>query len=245
MPLQADGNAPYAPAPAVIDVVRRYRDRGLQTPFNADVLVRAGVADSLAPRTLQALRLLELIDDAGEPTEALEALAKAPTDDEYRERLAALIRRVYAEVFSFVDPAEEGPDRIRGAFRSYTPRGQLDRMVRLFLGLCVHAGIIPESAARLTGTPNGGSTRRETPRRERQSAAPRRRGSGARTASPGLPPALAGLIDELVELGPSWNAEQRDRFLSAFRSMVDYSYPVQHTIPKPPDERDADDGEEP
>lgn len=233
MPIQTDGNAPYAPPTAVIEVVRRYRDRGLQTPFNADVLTRAGVAETLAPRTLQALRLLELIDDSGSPTEAFEALAKAPTDEEYRDRLGSLIRGVYSEVFSFVDPATEGADRVRAAFRSYVPRGQQERMVRLFLGLCAEAGLVTEEAARVRSQPNA-SPRRDTQRRERKPQTQRRQPSGrAPTITDGLPPALAGLVAELVEIGPSWNAEQRDRFLSAFRSMVDYSYPVQSMTPAP------------
>src|SRR5262245_49936348 len=116
MALKVDGNAPYAPPSAVLEVIRRYRDRGLQTPFTTDVFIRAGVSDSLAPRTLQAFKLLELVDDDGDPTEAFVGLAKAPTDDEYRERLASLLRGVYAEVFAFVDPAEEDQARVRGAF---------------------------------------------------------------------------------------------------------------------------------
>lgn len=244
MPIQADGNAPYAPPSAVLEVIRRYRDRGLQTPFVADVLVRAGVTETLAPRTLQALRLLELIDDAGMPTAALEALAKAPTDDEYRERLASLIQGVYVEVFSFVDPATEGTDRVRAAFRSYVPRGQQERMVRLFLGLCAEAGLISEEAARVSASRTNPPQRRESTRREPKQQKARRQASGQTTLPGGLPPVLAGLISELVEIGPSWNADQRDRFLSAFRSMVDYSFPVRSSVPESSDDQEESDGEE-
>jgi hypothetical protein len=240
MPLQGDGNAPYAPASAVIDVIRRYRDRGLQTPFTTDVLTRAGVSESLAPRTLQAFKLLELVGEEGEPTEALVSLAKAPTDEEYRDRLASLIRGVYAKVFSFVDPAEEDQERVRGAFRSFEPRGQQERMVRLFLALCAHAGIIPEAAARVTSeaTPRRDSARRE-PRARATHTTRRSRTPDPRPEVEGLPPVLGGLIRELISIGQTWNAEQRDRFLSAFRSMVDYTYPVQSMTHAP------DDGEEP
>jgi hypothetical protein len=239
MPLEAGGNAPYAPAPAVLDVIKRYRDRGLTIPFTTDILIRAGVTDSLAPRTLQALRLLELVNDDGQPTEALDALAKAPTESEYQERFASLIRGVYAEVFAFVDPAEEGQERIRGAFRGFTPRGQQERMVRLFLGLAAHAGIIPESAARVASTET--ATRRDPVRRETRPRPAVRRAKVTVTGAPdGLPPVLAGLLNELVTIGQSWNAEQHDRWLTAFQSMVDYSYPVR-SVSEVPDEDTLED----
>ncbi len=52
--------APYAPASAILDIVSRYRNRGLVFPVNADVLARVGISDSLIPRTLQALQVLDL-----------------------------------------------------------------------------------------------------------------------------------------------------------------------------------------
>lgn len=224
MSLRSDGPAPYAPTSAVIEVMRRYRDRGLSVPFNGDVLARAGVSESLIPRTLQALKLLELIDDEGTPTETLDTLAKAP-EAEYRDCLASLIRSIYANVFAFVDPAQE-PDRVRDAFRSFTPRGQQERMVTLFFGLAAHAGIVPEGAGRgVTNRAVAQAPRRERVVQQRRSAQTR----GAQLPE-GLPPVLSGLIAELVAVGPTWNAEQRDRFLSAFRSMVDYTFPVREPV---------------
>lgn len=151
MPLEAGGGAPYAPVATVLEVINRYRDRGLQTPFTVDVLTRAGVTDGLAPRTLQSLRLLDLINGEGQPTEEFERLRQAPTD-EFPHRLEALIRMVYADVFQFADPSVDGPERVSDAFRQYSPAGQRGRMVTLFLGLCQEAGIVDTAPIRRRST---------------------------------------------------------------------------------------------
>src|SRR5947208_287037 len=101
MPIHADGPAPYTAPKAVLDLISVYRSRGLQTPFTLDVLTRAGVSETLAPRTLQSLKLLDLIDENGDPTPAFVELRKAP-EESFQERLAAIIHAAYAEIFSYV-----------------------------------------------------------------------------------------------------------------------------------------------
>src|SRR3954470_18609716 len=98
MAIADGGNAPYAGTGTIIELIEQYRERGLSTPVNLDSLVRVGVSETIAPRTLQAWRLLELIDPEGRPTAAFEDLRKAG-DDACQPRLAELLRGVYAEVF--------------------------------------------------------------------------------------------------------------------------------------------------
>jgi hypothetical protein len=141
MPIEPDGQAPYAPTGRVISIIEGYRDRGLQTPFTLDVLMRAGITESLAPRTLKSLMNLDLIDGDGQPTAEFQQLRKA-SSAEYKKRLTAIIRAAYANVFQFTDPASDPPEKVRDAFRHYTPVGQQERMVSLFIGLCEYAGII-------------------------------------------------------------------------------------------------------
>jgi hypothetical protein len=90
--------------------------------------------------------MLDLIDEDGQPTPEFQQLRKASTD-EYRGRLAAIVRAAYAPVFDYVDPAKDSPERVRDAFRHYEPVGQQDRMVALFLGLSKAAGIVEEGPA--------------------------------------------------------------------------------------------------
>jgi Family of unknown function (DUF5343) len=147
MPIQADGIAPYAPGPAVVAVLDFDRKRGLPTPVTVETVERVGVSTSLSPRTHQALRLLDLLDDDGMPTVAMVGLRKASSDD-YPAQLGDVLRAAYAEIFKYVDPAEDDVDRVRDAFRHFTPVGMQERMVTLFLHLSAAAGIIPEAPRR-------------------------------------------------------------------------------------------------
>lgn len=219
MSIQPDGPAPYAPAATVLGFIKRYRDHGLRPPFDTETLVKTGVTESLAPRTLQALKLLDLVDDEGQPTDRLKDLAQA-SSDEYQPRLAELVRAAYAAVLAFADPAVDDAKRIEDAFRGYTPRGQRARMVSLFLGLCQEAGIAAPSPSRRPAQPT-----------KRQVAPPRAGSAHAKraplaTSSDGLPPALSGLLAELPVPGAPWTRQRRDTFLRTLGSVLDFLYPV-------------------
>jgi hypothetical protein len=169
MALASDGPAPYTSPSAVVSIVDRFRERGLQVPFDLDVLMRAGISEGLAPRTLHALRQLDLIDEAGNPTEALLGLQRA-TSDEFRDRAAEVIRAAYAPIFQFTDPSEDPPERVRDAFRAYTPTGQQGRMVTLFMGLCEWAGIVGERAKSVTPRPRQAMGKAHKPPKPKKSA---------------------------------------------------------------------------
>lgn len=150
MAVQVDGSAPYAPFSVIKSVIERHRQVGMSV-ITADVLSRMGVTDSLVSRSIQALKLLDLVDEGGKPTPELEAIRKASTDD-LGPRLSELIRRVYAPVFEVVDPTTATPQQIADSFRGFTPSGQRERMVTLFTGLMAYAGMV-EAAPRRTPGP--------------------------------------------------------------------------------------------
>ena len=108
--------------------------------------MRAGVSQSLVPRTVQALQMLDLIDADGRPTQTFESIRVASEPD-YKQRLVEWLDGVYADVIEFVDPSRDDETKIRDAFRLYQPHGQQPRMVSLFLGLYAAAGKAPERAA--------------------------------------------------------------------------------------------------
>lgn len=224
MPVTANSAGPYAPASAITEILSRYRNRGMQKPFSAEVLGRAGVSDSLIPRTLQALQVLDLVDGENNPTETMERLRTAP-ESEYKKLLEEWIKEAYADVFSFVDPKVDDETRVRDAFRSYQPMGQQTRMVTLFMGLCAEAGLVPEGkrdqkpraarAAPVKPQPTSRKSQPQAPQTQQPSISPN-----------GMPAALAGLLASLPSDGQSWSQERRDRFVATFGTVLDFCFPV-------------------
>jgi hypothetical protein len=227
MPVTKDQPGPYAPASAVMSVVDRYRQKGLPVPVDADVLARAGISESLIPRTLYALQTLDLVDAGGNPTQVLEGIKLAP-EAEYKIRLGEWLKNAYADLLQFVDPTTADDTAIRDAFRGYRPHGQVDRMVTLFWGLFRAAGIAPEKAS--SGTP-----RKKTPAtasKPRSTVVAPKVQDGGTVHSPkstnfdgALPPAISGLLVSLPTHGEGWTKEQRDAFMTTFGVVVDFCFP--------------------
>jgi hypothetical protein len=153
------GQGPYAPTEAVMTIIHGYRSKHPHTPFTVENIQPLGIAHSIAPRTLQALRLLDLIDDDGNPTPALDVLKEATTA-EFPGRLAEVVQAAYAEVFAYKDPAQDSPEDLAEVFRFYRPPSMHPRMIRLFYGLCAQAGLI-ESPPAIENT--GKTSPRKTP----------------------------------------------------------------------------------
>lgn len=236
MPVTPTTPGPYTATSAVLEVITRYRSKGLPSPVSSEVLARAGVSESLIPRTLQSLQTLDLIDDKGAPTATLEGLRLAP-EAEFKKRLHEWLSGSYAEVLRFVDPATASEVEVRDAFRNYTPVGQQPRMVTLFQGLFAAAGVAPERSsprARVTVNPVRRSPLqfRTASNRDRLEFAPKTPASAG-----AFPPALAGLLATLPAQETGWTKEQRDRFVSTFSAVLDYTYPTVTSV----SEASADD----
>lgn len=236
MPVTVDQPTPYAPASAILDLIDRHRNKGLPAVVDADVLLRAGVPDSLVPRTLQALKTLDLLDGDGRPSEVFEGIRLAPTG-EYQRRLAEWLNAAYADALSFVDPATDDEVAIRDAFRKYVPTGQQPRMVSLFMGLFTAAGVMPQRAkaappkrsAQVNGSvkPRPGLTNSQRAairalggQREPQQEMRAPASTGA------LPPAIAGLLATLPPDGGYWTKERRDGFMATLGAVIDYTFMI-------------------
>jgi hypothetical protein len=227
MAVTTDKPAPYAPPSTVIEVIKRYRERGLQTPITKDVLLRAGIAETLTPRVLQTIQTLDLIDEAGNPTETFEDIRKAP-QGEYKDRLVQWLNGVYADALNFIDPATSDETAIRDAFRSYEPVGQQPRMVALFIGLYAEAGLGPEraSAPRTTTAPRVSVPKRNI--RGITKSGPRaglERSATIQSDQTGtLPAPITGMLARLPKR--SWTKDERSKFLATFTAVLDFCYPV-------------------
>ncbi|HET7056195.1 MAG TPA: DUF5343 domain-containing protein [Thermomicrobiales bacterium] len=135
-----DERRPYAPAANVLGLLDRIRRRNLPETIDPDFMRIANIPEGSMGRVAATLRFLDLVDEAGRPTDQLRAMARAD-DDEYRALLGAVVREAYAADFARVDPAEDTTARIMSAFQRYEPRSQTARMVMLFLGLARAVGI--------------------------------------------------------------------------------------------------------
>jgi len=147
MALSHDAPAPYAPASALLNLLEKNRSTGLPEPVTKENLVRLGVPESLAPRTLQSLCILDLVDEGGAHTNTLKSLRLSP-EPEYKGKMAEWLNAAYSELFPFVDPSKGDEVSVRDAFRPYGPKSMADRMVKLFIDLYAEAGVWPENAQR-------------------------------------------------------------------------------------------------
>lgn len=226
MAVTPQGTAPYSPSTTIIGTIRRYRDKGLPSPIDGDVLQRAGVvSETLVPRTLQSLQILELIDEAGNPTPVFKKMRSVPEAD-FKACLADWLRSVYADVFAYVDPAKDTPTQVRDAFRGYVPHGQQDRMVSLFLTLCGEAGLVPENKKSEPKL----SARKQYKVHSGVPLPPKRNPVRSVPPTPtnlgGLAPALAGILQSIPSPQQGWTQEARDKFVSTFGTVLDFVVPI-------------------
>ena len=119
--------------------------------IDLDALERLGVSDALRPRTLASLRHLDFITMDGEHTPEFDALKRVPSAD-VPARLGEMLKNTYSLVFQTIgDPATATPQEIEDAFKAFEPRGQLIRMVQLFVSLMQYTGLMPEKSLRKPG----------------------------------------------------------------------------------------------
>ena len=235
MAIEPSGAAPYAPAQTVIELIEGYRNRGFATPFNAEVLVRAGVSDSLVNRTMQSLKLLDLIDGDGTPTDQLEALKQARGDEEFKNRLASWLTSTYADVLQYCDPVTDTPERVGEAFRGYKPEGQRMRMVTLMLGLFAYAGVIAEPVKRALGPKKAPvATRASSSTKQSAPSTSRRSSQTHGTEISGLPPSIEGLLRDLPQNGGPWSRKRRDAWMETFTVVLNYAYPIDDSLGSTP-----------
>lgn len=244
MALQAGGQAPYTTSQAAITAVDWFRDRAPTGAITAEAITRAGVPESLANRTINSLRMLDLLDQDGSPSEQFQDFQRIRGEDEYRTRLQEWLRGVYGEILQYCDPSQDSYDRVVEAFRGYQPQGQRRAMAGLLLGLWRYAGLPVASAPK---APTGASVQRPRP----QPKTPRTRPvlqlgqakavENALAQGGGLPAGLLGLLHQIPQGGRGWSKDTRDGFLAAFTAVLDFSVPIVEPGSAPGPEDDAEE----
>ena len=227
MAIEHNGAAPYSPAKNILTIIDAYRERGLRTPFTSDLFVQLGIGGALAARAMQSLKLLGLLDEDGNPSDAMKGLRTATTD-EFPQRFQAAIRAAYEPIFSVIAPETASFEAVRDVFRGYSPAGQLDPIARLFVGLCEASGI-RQPTARPSGVAGSGSTRsagtaKTATRQQTRRTSKQNPSQGGDTSR--IPSLIAALMHKLPPEGGSWTKGERDRFESAFGALLDFSFRI-------------------
>jgi hypothetical protein len=242
MPLQHAGQAPYAPPATVLQVVERFRNGNLPLPVDAQVLSRIGIQESLTSRTLRTLKVLELLQPDGTPTETLEQFRKVSSDD-YKPVVATWLTSYYGEVFGILgqDLSAVTYKNIEDAFRLYEPAGQRNRMVTLFLGLSEYAELLPEGHGLRPKRDAQTPTLRPRPRTpkveaelqsepdEQPERQPMSKGQILQALEQhrqgvALHPFVQGLVQTLPPVGTAWSLEKRKAWLNAAEAAFEVIY---------------------
>lgn len=232
---------PYAPPSNVISVLHRLRSRNLPERIDPDYLRDAGIPEGTVARTLSGLRFLGLIDEKGNPNQALGSIHTS-TDEEYRDILSGLIREAYSEVFAVIDPAEDNQERILNVFRRYTPASQRQRMVVFFLGMCREAGIPTLDVPRQRPMGGAGPAVRPATVRAGRAGADRSPARPKGGTPSDVEPALEGLIRSLPSPGTPLTQERRRQWLTMAEATLAFVYPEQGGESAAIEEDEGDDG---
>lgn len=218
--------APYAPTKTVMRSIEQHREFNLPQPLDAPALETVGVPATMAPRTLQALRFLGLIDQGGNATETFDRLKRASTE-EYQAHLAEVVRNAYLPIFNILDPVKASDTQIGDAFRRYEPSNQRAKMISLFRGLCGVAGITEDKPKQRSGG--------RKPTAQRAKGATQGVSSSSTSTTEPPPPPEDGVVDLRVITAvvqrlprvPKWTSEQRSRWLQAMTSALDLTFDVE------------------
>lgn len=241
MPLEHFGKAPYAPSQSVIDVIEKHRQVGLTKIDDAVLDARVGITKALRPRTLASLEMLDFIKADGTISTEFARLAEVP-DEHYKSALADMLRAAYKPIIDDLKTEDIGDAaKVEGAFRSFTPVGQIKRMVNLYLGLMSFAGVItqgPRTRGSKSTSTHGASPKTRNTHQSQQKPPPQ---GGTPERNPMPPSAYSRSVDldgnaGTITLSGTVNpfalkGVSREFVFSMIDLMDDYSTKISHQQP--------------
>lgn len=155
MRVMKESFAPYAPPSAVLSIIHFYRSRDVPPSVTLTNLQQIGVTEALAPRTMAALKFLNLLREDGTTTEQFRAIRYA-SDEDYQKVLTGILEASYKAVLDHIDITSAGDRELNNAFIPFSPGGQRLRMITLFQALAREAGwplaVEPKASSPRTGT---------------------------------------------------------------------------------------------
>ncbi|MGA3038382.1 MAG: DUF5343 domain-containing protein [Vulcanimicrobiaceae bacterium] len=209
---------PYAAPENIVRILQRVRKGGVKR-VDPDFMRQIGIGDGMIPRTHRALNFLGFTDNDGVLTPLFERYVVA-SDEEAKQVLAGALRTAYEVIFRAADPSTDDRAKIHTAFRTASPSGQWGRMVTLFLGLCVEAGIPVKE-------PPTNRPAQDAAAREKISGRPKKTPSAPRKTQQYVPPppqdqpmngrldpALAGIVAKIPDIE---TADDLERWWQMFK----------------------------
>ena len=189
-----------------------------------------------------ALIFLGLTDVNFAPTNRLERLVEADTDERKQRALRTLIQERYAPILGGMDLQRATRGQVRQAFQNAGSGAQTsEKAVTFFVSLArdagteVHQSLLarnhisrPRRRNAASRNENTETTRRPEiePKNESPRVEPRETLEPETVTPSGIHLALAGLLQELPGVGERWTVESKNRFKMAFMATLDVIYPT-------------------
>ena len=189
-----------------------------------------------------ALIFLGLTDANFAPTNRLELLVEADTDDRKQRALRTLIQERYAPILGGMDLQRATRGQVRQAFQTAGSGVQTsEKAVTFFVSLArdagteVHQSLLSRNhisrSPRRNASIRNENTEKTTPpnpepKNETARNGPRNTQEPETEAPSGIHLALAGLLQELPGIGEKWTVESKNRFKMAFMATLDVIYPT-------------------
>ena len=172
---------------------------------------------------MTALRVLELVDDDGRPTEDLEHLAGLD-GDERRAALATLLRRHYPPVFA-LDLTRATRAQFREAFRNFGAKeGVLAKCEAFFIQAAQDAGLELSSyilaGRHVSRRSSSGSSRPRQPSAERSPAQPAPVVVAAPVQTAGV--SIAEMVlKKYPDFDPNWDVTTQQKWFDGMTKLMD------------------------
>jgi hypothetical protein len=222
--------APYTSPGNILLILGRIKKGWVPNQIDRGEMIRAGITDGNANRTIAALEYFGLLNEDGKTTDTWKAIATSTSND-YPKVLEGILKNAYPTIFELhPNPAEATDIEIADAFKKSEPYAQQGRMVSLFRGLCQEAGLIPgepltrerktsqKPASQKNNSKDASIQQQETEIQKYKTPAPPEKMSSSLVWYNNLGTLMSRLPDPE---NAHWSLDEKERWLHALQAMLD------------------------
>ena len=223
---------PYFAFRTLLNQLDFMKEKGVPARIDRSFLV--GMSGAGQAQYITGLRSLGLIDGNGAVSPALTEMVNASVSDRKRVLREALQRR-YAKAIELGKTNATTGQLVELWREQYGATGDTARKgIAFYLNAARYAGDIPLSP--MFQTPKVSSSGTSTRRRRSSGGGATGDSDGPGDDDHGTPPkpplfadvhpALAGVLGELPRQGSGWTQARRDKFMTTFEAVVDFTIPI-------------------